>query len=619
MTVETDKTKCSPKPIGGSGVSVPSLHARHAKYATHSVLSWAISCLLILGSLLILSACRVDRDYFLFVHGEAPDGFSVSTLDLSGMTVCDLGDETAFTVSLSALDDEGLVDTTYEGVVNIGMVRVGGTQVGVLPLSSPAFEEGAVTVSNFSIVGEIVPGEQYVIRVTDSEDETLTGSSDPFTANIREVDHFTVSGIPNILSSGDSFNLYVYAVDQNDATFSQFDGTVDLVISDGWSIAPETVTFDPYYGYGTASVTVTGSGEFEIEAVVSATQDPEVACLGGLEAGGGGGGDGGGGGSASEPSSLECVLSGPGQPVLLGSDFTLSLSMTKLDDDDDAYSSFSGSASLSAPGSGLDPTSMTLSSLYGSGTYSMSSSGDFEVTATVSDDDSDLTCNCSVDMSVVTGVALYGDIGAELTTWLETEYPDVNFQTISAISNQDQLAGFTTVICNFAGDNWYNEYYGSPLSGTAASVLYDYWQAGNPILIAHDAPSQDLIDNLLNPVWGVTSTTQQRIETSTTFSFINTTPWKDDIPSLTTFEEKYCDGITHGGSATEVAGIQGTSYALILATSSGANAVYLSEALQHGFDGETQVAGGGTVVVNETQWIESNPQLVRNILDWILP
>lgn len=607
----------------------------------------------------VLGTCTVDENYHLFVQDDYPAKFEVivSNTNFSGISICRLDDEDSglqpMGLQLRGLNSDGTIDVSYNRTVKISLVGDNGSVVATAPSRSPVFVEGEATVDSLTIAGTIDEGVEYSVHVEDVENSSSHGQSDPpFLIDVLRLDHFEVQGIPAIIQpyTDTSFPLSVYAFDQNGGYYPDFDGLVHLSITDGWTITPNQLRFAAGSTAASESVTINGSGTFEISATVAEDQPEDVTCLGGVEAGGGGGGGGGSGGS-DEPGELSCTLTASPTSMLRGQPFTLTLQISKLTDEGERYNSFSGTANFEATyapdytgGSGsvtIDPSSAQTLDRLSSSHYPITipnTTGEFEVTANVADAESTLSCSCTTEVSARDAVGVFGSFASTIAEFLTDAISGTSFERVESntISSLDDINAYTALIVSMPGSDYGSDRYdnaGFPtrdLTAAEAVILNEYYAAGNPIFVAHDTMPTDVVealdaDSSGGDLWGLASATQITFNrddpSAVPFTLTQQSPWNTNGATVTPFKETYCDGFTLSGGAPGVtvvsATYQGTNYALMVSTpdSTSPRAVIAGESIYHTHGGQSQT---DDTVSPETQWWEEGEQLVINVVNWLL-
>lgn len=598
----------------------------------HPVVDFVASAL-ILGFLLLLVTCSVDEDYHLFVHDDDPASFevTVSNTNFGGISICRLDDEDStvqpMRLQLRGLNEDGTVDVSYERKVRIFLRGDDGSTVATDPSMSPRFVAGEATVESVAVAGAIEPEVEYVVHVEDEDNSSSHGESDPpFSIDLQMLDHFEVQGLPNLIppDTDTTLTLTVYAYDQNGGQFPDFDGVVDLNITGGWTITPGQLRFSEGNAAVSESVTINGSGDFELTATVAAEQPDDVTCLGGLEGGDGGGGGGGGGGSA-EPDTMTCQVSASPTDILTSQDFNIQIQITKTATNGTTYSTFDGSASVDSTPGTITATDGISQDITGtspslSGTFQVpSTSGEIEIGATVSDDDSTLTAVCepatinaTTAIGVYDGERSYGDLLSELSGAISS----LEFRSVSSVNDISNIELYTALIVNMAGTEWAT---GSELTATQAQAISDYYDTGRPVFIAHDKMSSDVLDQI-GGIWGI----------SGTHVLTQAPPSDPNNPvSEFVFQDADSQGIVGSATITEwfelttigftppsvsgavVEGRDGASgfYPIMVATTTGTKAIIAGEAIRHPWKSEGQP---------ETQWWDDNQDLIVNAINWLV-
>lgn len=604
---------------------------------------------------LSILGCSIDENYHLFVRDDDPASFEVtaSNTNFGGISICRIDDEESalqpMQLQLRSLNEDGTVDISYERKVRIYLLGDDGSTVATEPAVSPRFVAGEVTVESLLISGSITPEVEYVVHVEDENNSSSKGdSSPPFSIDLQLMDHFEVRGIPNLIppDTDTAFNVTVYAYDQNGNVFPDFDGLVDLNISGNWTITPSQVRFTEGSASVTEGVTINGSGDFDLTATVAEDQPENVTCLGGL-GGGEGAGDGGAGGGSDEPGELSCTLSASPVSMLRGTPFTLTLQVSKQTSDGDAYSEFAGNVTFAAVRNTdgntvtIDPnTAQTIERL--SANYSPvtipNDTGDFTVTAEVTDADSSLTCNCSTQLSARDAVGVFGSFAGTIAEYLTEALPGTSFERVAAnqIASIDDINAYTALIVTMPGSDYGSDRYDDAgfatrdLTAAEAAIINEYYLAGNPVMVAHDTMPTDVIAALDRSsdggtLWGIATASQITFNrddpTAVPFTLLQQSPWNDNGATVTPFKETYCDGFSLTPGATGVtvveATYQGTSYALMVATAgdSSPRALIAGESVYHTHGGQSET---DETVSPETQWWEEAEQLVINVVGWLL-
>ena len=593
-------------------------------------------------AVVLVVSCGVDEGYHLFVRDDDPVGFAVemSNAVVPTRSVCDdpdAQDPLTMDLKIQALNPDDSVDVSYDRSVALVLESENGDTVELDPEVSPVFEDGEATLTEVTVSGQLVAGVPYVVRAEDEDNEEISGTSeDSITATVRSVDHFDVSyTAPSIIDPGvesAAFAVYVYPIDGDGNAFTQFDGVVDLAIDDGWTVSPAQIDFAGGYSYASGNVTVTGSGSFQgITATVadSADQPDDVTCLGGLAAGGGGG-DGGGGGGSAEPDSLTCQVNLSPTSILTGQEFSINVTVTKTATNDTTYTSFTGTANVSSDVGTLtnsaDGTSLTLTSIsqWFAGFTVPNVEGSIEIGATVSDDESSLdnvTCTPAT-LTAETGIGVYGPHATYLVTELSEAMPSLDFLQVPSIGSLSDIEPYTILIINMDGLGWTS---GRELSVDQAQHVYDYYDGGKPVFIAHDSMSQEVL-GILGSICGVEGTERlgqdseadednpgEWLPPSFQFNSVDSAGFIGSA-SVIPFYEVRTDAFTGtniSGTVVEARkDADATYYPIMVATSSPTRAILAGEAIYHPWGGED---------APDSQWWDEMPQLIQNAVEWLAP
>ena len=588
-----------------------------------------VSTAILIIALAFLSTCGLDIDYLFFVDADPPSEFEVAVANSGTVSVC--GGNNDITIAITALKEDGTTDTRYRRAGKLFLIGAEDESLPFTPTKTPHFSDGKVTLSGVSLPTER-PGD-YVIRCVDENDKTISGTSDSFRLEVLRVDYFDVSGLPSLIYSGSSYGLTVRAIDQNGDEFTEFDAYVDMQVTEGYTMSPATLKLNA--GSANGSFVITGSGPLTVSARLSADQGDDVTCTGGLQTGeggdpgtnggdpGGNGGDPGGNGGeddggetgeSAEPTNLECTLTGPTADVLKGTSFAMNLSVTKTDQTGGSFPSFSGSAGYTPTDIGLDPLTHGVSTFNANYQFTVSTTGDHTITATVTDNDSSLPpCSCSASVRVVEGIAIYGDYAADLKAKLETRLPGKQFFIVNSLSSLDVITPYTALIVNLAGSGY--AIARGDLTAAEATVIKAYYDTLSPILIAHDnmETGPGTAETILAaPIWGVSEIIEIDFRVAQNTYIPNPSP-PISIPGTPEFlQEVFINGYTYSGSTPIVSmEYSGPTYALILAQTVGTKAVLMGEAIWHPFGGDEDL---------ETQWWDGavNQDIVVNLINWML-
>jgi FlaG/FlaF family flagellin (archaellin) len=159
---------------------------------------------------------------------------------------------TAFTVTITALDQYGATFTSYTGINDLSYSD--GT---IAPTATAAFVDG-VWSGSVTVTGE---GTGVTLGTASQSYPSITGTSNAFNVEAPAapaLDHFVFDTVSSPQTSGDAFGITITAVDQYGATFTSYTGINDLSYSGGTINPTATAGFTD--GVWTGSVTVTGAG-----------------------------------------------------------------------------------------------------------------------------------------------------------------------------------------------------------------------------------------------------------------------------------------------------------------------------------------------------------------------
>ncbi|MCP4137988.1 MAG: hypothetical protein GY754_43900 [bacterium] len=533
-------------------------------------------------------------------------------------------------LTIRALDSTGTLVTGYNRYANLTFENEGSSGAAFSHTQTPNFTNGVVTMTNISISG--YTGDRFRIRAVDERYTDIEGVSAYTALDVRRADHFTITiqGSPAIIESGGTYPLTILAWDQTNARYTDYNGYVNLSISNG-TLNVSTVRL--INGYARYNVKITTSGSFTITATVNATQPVGTICLGGLSAGEGAGSVSS---ETARATTISCSLYVPYATQLKkGINFNLHLKMKVYNQDGGnmVVGIFTGTAAYSSSPGAMTPASTSFSQTlswyytnqYASSTYfrqpqvfRIDGSGDGSVSAHVTmTSDPSITCDCSTNVTVQEGIGVFGDYSQQLmTTYLEAhpELASKKFIRITSISSIDDLNAYNGLIVNFTGTGWYS---GRELSSASAAAIREFYDSGRPVLIAHDAMNDTVLTDLADYIWGVSGRTQMEIA-QVTFSLIGShdilTVAPYTITGVNTYGEHYSDGFLHDSGISDSivsTTFNSTGYACMLATQDPATrGILLNESIVHPFAGENST---------ETQWWVTNKELMVNAINWLFP
>jgi hypothetical protein len=162
---------------------------------------------------------------------------------------------TAFTITVTALDQFNNIDTGYSGTVHFTSSDAG---VGVALPADATLTNG---IGNFSVT--LVTAGSQTVTATDTGNSSITGTSNAILVSSANATHFAVSA-PASATSGTAFNFTVTALDQFNNTATGYPGTVHFTSTDGQAVIPADSTLTN--GTGTFSATLRTAGSQSITA-----------------------------------------------------------------------------------------------------------------------------------------------------------------------------------------------------------------------------------------------------------------------------------------------------------------------------------------------------------------
>ena len=165
---------------------------------------------------------------------------------------------TAFSITVSALDNSGAVVTTYSGTVHFASSDA----QAVLPNDSPLTNGTKVFQVTFNS-----PGSQS-ITVSDSTGALTAGTSSPVTVSGTTATQFSVTATAVSQTAGTAFNITVKATDSANNVIASYTGTVHFTSSDAQAVLPANSTLTN--GTGSFSVTLKTAGAQSITATDTA-------------------------------------------------------------------------------------------------------------------------------------------------------------------------------------------------------------------------------------------------------------------------------------------------------------------------------------------------------------
>lgn len=306
-------------------------------------------------------------------------------------------------------------------------------------------------------------------------------------------------------------------------------------------------------------------------------------------------------------------------PVVVGKPLSLTLTLTKKNLTGVAFTTFQGTAEVS---SDLEPTfsvkadltslSKTLSGL------SLTTPGNHTLTVTVKDSDPltpNLTATKTVTVDVADlDVAVYGDSAAYLVTELSA-IPAMAEHKFTFVANLASLSNYSALIVNKAGSGWTGA---TDLTLTEANQIKTFFASGKPVFVAADSLPNVVFQVLSDALLGV-GNSQTRVTLkgpdgtpiAGPLSLTASGPGSGAVASVTLFGESYCNGFSPtAGTPIVSTTFEGSPLSLIAASPSGTKALLSGESLYHAYGGENST---------ETQWWESNPELIKALLEWLIP
>ncbi|MDH5716816.1 MAG: hypothetical protein OEZ22_04145 [Spirochaetia bacterium] len=590
-------------------------------------------------SFLIFFYCAIDKGDHHFLNPDDPTTFIVDINIPASISKCDLENgENGISGTITALDKNEEPNKYYKRKPKLAAVTSSGSVYSVSVSESLEFVDGVASFSSPVINGLSGGTHAVKFKASDDENNVIEGYSDEINMNVSEFSHFRVTMPSNhIYTDPDSFNITVTAIDQNGNTYTDYNAQFQLAIDSG-TITPTTGRI---LNGGSVQMTADVSGytsNFTISAIedLTSNQPADVLCDGGggLDGGTGGGEDSGG--EKSIPSELACTLTSSTSTVYRGEDFNLNLTITKKDQNGIIYNSFDNTVSFSSnPVLSLSPTSKAVSgsSSYAGSPVTINNIGPFTISPntglnnviTADINDSGLTASCSVTVDVLGGLALYGDNAADLKNLFEAE-PQFAGKTFIVVTNLSTIVNnplaFDGVIVNKASSLFSG---GSNLTATESSYLETIYLSNIPVILAAD--NDGVVQSVHTSIWGISSSVSIPPDNPAqcTFSSFNslsiTAP---ATPTISYWEAQSDSYVYDPGTSSYVVQADviiphpspGT-YALILQTLSGTNAVIMGDAIYHSFHGNYSPNGG-----DETQWWElsdslnPDPELVINIMNW---
>jgi hypothetical protein len=580
--------------------------------------------------LVLNASCEIDKGDYLFINPDEPAYFEVTFENLVSDPMCGvISGDNGFTGAITAKNTDGSTSIYFNRTVNLEIISSSSPSALISPSTAENFIDGIATISSPAIQGLAGGANDISLKVTDSINPDITGTSTELTIDIPDLSYLQVTMPTNhIYSSDDSYTITVSAIDDNGSVYTNYDAQFDLVISNG-TISPATARIS---SGGTVQVPVTISGA-TTNYTITATESPstsqpsDATCMGGGggDGSGGGGGGGGGGGELSIPDTLTCTLSAPQTTVYRGSNFNLNITITKTDQNGITYNTFNNTVDFASnPLLSISPSSKAISgtssvgspvTINGFGPFVISPDIGLNNTITATVNDGGLTTTCSTTVNVLGGVAIYGDNATELKAEFEAE-PAFIGKTFLIVANTSIITAnpnaFDGVIINKASTLYTG---GTNLTASENTAIVNMNSLNIPVIVAADTYPIGAIPVSYSTIWGVT----QEIlippdQASCIFSAVNPL---STIPNSTInfYYEAQSDSFLYDiGKSTfvvEATVLSAGPYALILQTNSGTNAVLMGDAIYHTFHGNYSSNGG-----DETQWWESNRQLIIDILTW---
>jgi hypothetical protein len=160
----------------------------------------------------------------------ACEGLAGARFSISGPTNATAGN--AFSITVSALNPDGSVNTSYSGTVHFTSTdpKAALPPDATLPNGSGTFN---VTLYTAGV---------QAISVNDTSNTAMTGSENGITVTAAAATHFIISA-PSNIKAGTAFNLTVTAVDAYGNTATGYTGTVHFSDSFGGATLPANYTF----------------------------------------------------------------------------------------------------------------------------------------------------------------------------------------------------------------------------------------------------------------------------------------------------------------------------------------------------------------------------------------